>query len=341
MAIDVYTQWLKIPEDQCPPNHYQLLRLVQFEDDFEKIAKFYKKLNHHVRKYATGQYVLESQELLNELAKAKLCLTDPERKREYDEGLGREFPEELDEFGRRPMENVLRDQGHISREQVKELQEYAEARGLSIRDAAVQMKLVEPDVAAQALAESLGLPYLDLEDVYPDDSVLDRVPRNLVRRNSILPLFVDDDTLLVACVDEPTHELEEELRLRFEMPMRAVLAVPLAVNQGISKYYSPGMRDESALEQAATSTTKTKAKKTAKPKQPRKRGLQLSSGELAERKKLGIIIMCWGTIGAYLFDFFVLQPFIFSGWTFWIPPILTTLFVAPLVILYVLKVYWK
>jgi len=337
VALDVYKHWLGIPDGPRPPDHYQLLRLVEFEDDFDKINKFYKKLNTHVRKYATGQYMLQSQDLLNELAKAKLCLTDPERKREYDEGLGREFPEELDEFGRRGMENILHEQGHISREQIREVQNYAEARGLSIRDSVVQMKLVDPETAAQALAQDLGLPYLDLDDVYPDDSVLDKVPRLLVKRNSILPLFVDNETLLVACAIEPTPELEEELRLRFEMPMRAVLSTPLAVNQGISKYYAPGARDEAASEQAATST----AKKQVPRKQPRKRGSQLSSTQQAERRNLGVILMCWGTIGAYLFDQFVLKPWLFPSWTLWIPPMLTTLIVAPAVVLYVLKIYWK
>ena len=89
MAIDVYKEWLGIPEGQRPPDHYQLLRLVQFEDSLEKVRKNYKKLNGHVRKYATGQYSNQSQTLLNELAKAMLCLTDEELKLEYDRSLGR------------------------------------------------------------------------------------------------------------------------------------------------------------------------------------------------------------------------------------------------------------
>ena len=88
--IDVYKEWLGIPEGNRPPDHYTLLRLLQFEDDIEKIRTNYRKLNTHVRKYSTGQYLLRSQELLNEMAKAMLCLTDPDGKREYDQSLGRE-----------------------------------------------------------------------------------------------------------------------------------------------------------------------------------------------------------------------------------------------------------
>ena len=55
--IDVYKEWLGIPEGTRPPDHYTLLRLLQFEDDMEKIRTNYRKLNAHVRKYSMGQYL--------------------------------------------------------------------------------------------------------------------------------------------------------------------------------------------------------------------------------------------------------------------------------------------
>ena len=203
MSIDVYKEWLGIPEEVLrPPDHYQLLRLGQFEDEEEKIRAHYKKLNAHVRKYATGKYLNESQDLMNDLAKAMLCLTDPDRKRDYDESLGREFEAELDDFGRQPLLDVLVGQGHIAKDQKREAEEFANARGLSQRDAVVQMKLVKADVAARALATQRGMSYVDLEDMLPEDSVLDGVPRHLVKKHTFVPLFIDDDKLLIACVDE-------------------------------------------------------------------------------------------------------------------------------------------
>lgn len=339
MALDVYKDWLGIPEGPRPPDHYTLLRLQKFEDDFQRIESNYKKLNAHVRKYATGQYMLQSQELLNELAKAKLCLTDPEWKRDYDESLGREFPEELDRFGRRQMENVLREVAGLSREQVREVQDFAEARGLSLRDAVVQMKLTDPETAARALAMALGRPYLDLNDVFPDDSVLDKLPRSVVKRYTILPLFVDEDRVLVACIDEPEPELEDEIRLRYGLPMRAVLATPLAVNQAIARYYAPGARDEAAAEAAAPAR---KSQKTSAAPARKRAGLaKVTPAEKAERKNLAIIIMCWGVIGPYVIDNFVLKPWLFPAWSFFVPPPIATILIAPAVVWFAWKNYWN
>jgi len=308
--IDVYKEWLGIPAGVRPPDHYTLLRLVMFEDDAEKVRNNYRKLNAHVRKYATGQYLLRSQELLNELAKAMLCLTDPDGKVEYDRGLGREAPAVDDSEAHTTLEYLVA-RNLIKRGQVSEIEHFAEARGLSHRDAVIQMKLVEPPDACRALATELRLSYADLEELLPDDSVLDRIPRRVVKRHACLPLFEDRGCILVACSDEPSHELEEEIRIRCGVPMRAVLAVPRAINQAIAKYYAPGMREEAAEEAVQKVTGKeTKAAKPEKSaqksaaKEVRSKSAPLTEDQKRERLMITAIATCWsiiGTVGLFWF----------------------------------------
>lgn len=354
--MDFYKEWLGIPEGPRPPDHYELLRTKRFEDDLDKIRAHYKKLNGHVRKYATGQYSIQSQDLLNELAKAMLCLTDVERKRDYDESLGREFPPEKDALGRQPMLDVLIRQGKIQRSQKSEIEEFADKRGLSIRDAVVQMKLVGPEEAAQALASELGYSFVDLDDMTPEDSALDMVPRNLIKKYQFIPLFIDDDKLMVAVIDEMDHELEEELRLRYGVPVRPVLATPKAINQAISKYYAPGMRDEATAPAAAAPTKgkgkpaakgadKPAAKKTETKAKSRSANVPFSAlpaEEQQRRKQMGYLLMCWSLI-------FPMLPLIIANfsptlqlnlpWLRQFPWL--ALITVPSAVGYVLLKYWK
>jgi hypothetical protein len=304
--IDVYKEWLGIPEGDRPPDNYTLLRLVMFEDDVEKIRGNYRKLNAHVRKYATGQYLLRSQELLNEMAKAMLCLTDPDGKHEYDVSLGRE-PSQTEDDAPKSTLQYLVSKNLIKRSQVAEIEHFAEARGLNHRDAVIQMKLVEPVDATRALAVELRLPYVDLEDMLPEDNVLDQIPRRVVKKHSCLPLFEDRGHLLVACIDEPSPALEDEIRLRCGIPMRAVLAMPRAVNQAIAKYYAPGMREESVVDESpSNSSTKTGKPEKAKgekkaapaPSAKKSKSAPLSAEEAQQRTAITAIISCWATIGS-------------------------------------------
>ena len=301
MPLDVYKDWLGISEEiPRPPDQYSLLRLVMFEDDVEKIRGHYKKLNGHVRKYATGTYQVQSQELLNDLAKAMLCLTDPERKRDYDESLGREYEEAEDQVRPTIAQTLVRS-GGLSRDQIEEAEDFADRRGLSLRDAVVQMKLVDAEVAAEALALELGLPYVDLEQLTPDDSILAKIPRGVARRNTILPLFVDDDILLVACVDEPTHDLEDELRLRTGVPMRRLIASPLSINQGIAKFYAGLEADDESIADAGAA-----AKKKKKKAEVVVAGNSEAKAAEFKLRQIGMILLCWSVVVPVVIDLMVL-----------------------------------
>ena len=326
MPLDVYKDWLGISEEiPRPPDQYSLLRLVMFEDDVEKIRGHYKKLNGHVRKYATGTYQVQSQELLNDLAKAMLCLTDPERKRDYDESLGREYEEAEDQVRPTIAQTLVRS-GGLSRDQVEEAEYFADRRGLSLRDAVVQMKLVDAEIAAEVLAMELGLPYVDLEQLTPDDSILAKIPRGLARRNTILPLFVDDDMLLVACVDEPTHDLEDELRLRTGVPMRRLIASPLSINQGIAKFYAGLEADDESIADAGAAAKKKKEKAKAEVVVAGS-----SEAKAAEYKlrQIGMILLCWSVVVPVVIDLMVLPS---SVKVFQIMDLSLTLIASPILL---------
>jgi hypothetical protein len=232
--LDVYREWLKIPDADRPLSHYQLLRLTKFEDDVAKIRGNYRKMNAHVRKFAAGEYQQQSQDLLNELAKAMLCLTDARRKSEYDAGLGRTTAA----GERRTLEQILIAGKLADSDQLAKARNYAAAVGIDLHEALVQQKLAADDVVMQAYAESIGLPYVDLEETGVDAAVAPRVPAVLARQHSLVPVLVDDNQVLLASPNPIAPDVEEELRLRLGMGVRSVLCTVSKLNQAIEKHYS-------------------------------------------------------------------------------------------------------
>lgn len=259
--LDVYRDWLKISETTRPLNHYQLLKLKLFEDDASKVRDHYRKLNAHVRKYATGDFAEQSQDLLNELAKAMLCLTDAQRKREYDVTLGRK---DAGEGRRRTLEETLLANHVIDPAQLDKARRFADQVGLEIRDAILQQKLATPDAVMLACAESEGLPYVELEDVGVDQALAFQIPAMTARQHSCVPIMADGGQVLMASPNPLVPDLEEELRLRLDMPVRSVLCTPQSVNQAITKYYSGEM--QAAAAEAAAAAAKKAGKKAPKKK---------------------------------------------------------------------------
>ena len=85
--FDPYHRWLGIPPSQQPPNHYRLLGLDLFEADHDVIQSAADRQAAHLRTFQNGPHAPLSQNLLNEVIAAKLCLLSPQKKAAYDKRL--------------------------------------------------------------------------------------------------------------------------------------------------------------------------------------------------------------------------------------------------------------
>ncbi len=85
--FDPYRTWLGIPPDQQPPNHYRLLGVSLFEDQPTAIEHAADQRMAHLRTLQTGKHAALSQKLLNEVANARVCLLNAEKKTAYDRQL--------------------------------------------------------------------------------------------------------------------------------------------------------------------------------------------------------------------------------------------------------------
>ncbi len=89
--FDPYHKWLGISPEEQPANHYRLLGLKPFEDDADVIDAAAERQMSYLHQIAAGPHLAESQRLLNELAAARLCLLNEEKKAAYDAQLRDEF----------------------------------------------------------------------------------------------------------------------------------------------------------------------------------------------------------------------------------------------------------
>jgi hypothetical protein len=87
MSFDPYHKWLGIPTKDQPPHYYRLLGIELFESDPDVIAIAADQRMALVRSFQAGENSAVSQQLLNELAAARVCLLNPAKKADYDRTL--------------------------------------------------------------------------------------------------------------------------------------------------------------------------------------------------------------------------------------------------------------
>lgn len=91
--FDPYYKWLAIPPREQPPNHYRLLGIPLFERDADVIEAAADQRMAHLRSMQNTAYLPLSQRLLNEVAAAKICLLDPQRRDAYERQLRESLPQ--------------------------------------------------------------------------------------------------------------------------------------------------------------------------------------------------------------------------------------------------------
>jgi formylglycine-generating enzyme len=84
MVFDAYESWLNITAADRPPTYYDLLGLAPFESDPEIIEQAALRRMGKVRQHHIGPHSDLSQQILAELALARLVLSDPDRRGDYD-----------------------------------------------------------------------------------------------------------------------------------------------------------------------------------------------------------------------------------------------------------------
>ncbi|KKK84829.1 hypothetical protein LCGC14_2779390, partial [marine sediment metagenome] len=90
-TFDPYHTWLGIPPQRQPPNHYDLLGIPLFEDKVETIEHAADRQMAHLHSLQTGKRAKLSQQLLNEVAEARVCLLNVQEKAAYDQRLREEL----------------------------------------------------------------------------------------------------------------------------------------------------------------------------------------------------------------------------------------------------------
>lgn len=89
MSRELICNWLKLPPDRWPPDHYSLVGLEPGESDRARIEQHVHERHEWLMRYQLTHPEAVT-EALNCLARAFDCLTDPEAKKAYDAAL---FPE--------------------------------------------------------------------------------------------------------------------------------------------------------------------------------------------------------------------------------------------------------
>ena len=138
----------------------------------------------------------------------------------------------------------LVEEGLLSAEHLTQARADAARSGGTVRQAAVRLKLLDPNALAQWLSKELQIPRVELKSYLIDPKVLELVPEPLARKHKVIPLFKVGDTLTVATADPLNLIALDELRLKTGKTVEPVVATEEEIAQTLGEYYGARGRIE-------------------------------------------------------------------------------------------------
>ena len=108
---------------------------------------------------------------------------------------------------------LLKEAGLVDEEQLNAAWQKvaAEDGQIDIIDALIKLEFLDEQALTNLLAEQYGLEPFDLSQYYIPDEVLDVIPHDFIKQNQIVPIKIEDDTLIVAMCDPANLEAIDSL----------------------------------------------------------------------------------------------------------------------------------
>jgi type IV pilus assembly protein PilB len=128
-------------------------------------------------------------------------------------------------------------EGVISSDQLSEAEEIASSMGVKPEDALVKQGYVAGSVIGQAQADHFGFEYLDMAGVEIVPSVIELVPESVARENVVIPLALEDESLLVAMSDPMAFEVLDKLRFILNRDIKVAMASKESIQTAINRHY--------------------------------------------------------------------------------------------------------
>lgn len=114
------------------------------------------------------------------------------------------------------IKDVLLKENYLKAEDLKKAEEFVGAHGGSFLDYLYQEQLVSEKTIGQAMAESFGLKFADLDSVTPDDLESQKIPESFARKHRIVFWREDHDGIIFATDSPKQMSVYDDLKHIFK-----------------------------------------------------------------------------------------------------------------------------
>ncbi len=137
----------------------------------------------------------------------------------------------------KPIGVLLQELGFITEEQIDVALDVQKVNPKFLGEILVELDFVTPNEIAEAIAIQNKLDYIDLDTISPTSEALSLVPEKMAQTRTILPLYIEGETLVIATQDVNDLITLDYLRKETNKQIRYVIADKNKISRFAQIYY--------------------------------------------------------------------------------------------------------
>lgn len=131
--------------------------------------------------------------------------------------------------------------------------------GGKLSAALLKLGFVDEKKLSDVLSEQFQVPSIDLASFQIDPNAVQKIPKNICERHTIMPVSLSGTTLVVAMADPSNIYVKDDLTFLTKCKIQAVVATESSIRNAIDRYYDSKVSYESIMNEMERETINAEA----------------------------------------------------------------------------------
>lgn len=140
------------------------------------------------------------------------------------------------------LSDILYEKGLITREQLDRILKVQKDTDKDLQKVIIELDILKKDEMMFALADEIGVNYVNLNDIHIDPTIVVLIPEEMARRHQLIAIDKDEKKLTIAMANPLDVFAHDELIIRLGYDIESVLAYGENIDKALDEVF--GVTDE-------------------------------------------------------------------------------------------------
>ena len=143
-----------------------------------------------------------------------------------------------DNISKKKIGDLLLEKGYLTRDQLEQGLNEQVFSGKRLGETLIEMNLITEEQLLETVSERLSIPKLSLTSMIIAPEVISKIPVEIARRFTLLPIFELGNTLTIAMADPLNVIALDEIKYRTGLNIKRTIATASEIKKAIDEFYS-------------------------------------------------------------------------------------------------------